>query len=76
MNKAYNLKISTDKPKIIAFKGEQLFRPKIEVNESILGQVKQFDYLGCVLSLTVNQTLTPPPHRPKYQQIPKNLRHY
>ena len=46
----YNLKISTDKTKIMAFKGKHLMRSKIEIDGSIL-QVKQFNYLGCKLSL-------------------------
>jgi len=51
MNKDYNLKISTDKIKIMAFKGKHLVRFKIEIDGSILEQVKQFNYLGCELSL-------------------------
>ena len=51
MNKDYNLKISTDKTEIMAFKGEHLVSSKIEIDGSILEQVKQFNYLGCELSL-------------------------
>ena len=51
MSKEYNFKISTDKTKIMAFKGKNLVRSKIEIDGSILEQVKQFNYLGCVLSL-------------------------
>jgi hypothetical protein len=51
MSKDYNLKISTDKTKIMAFKGKHLVRSKIEIDGSILVQVKQFNYLGCKLSL-------------------------
>ena len=51
MSKDYNLKISTDKTKIMAFKGKHLVCSKIEINRSILEQVKQFNYLGCKLSL-------------------------
>jgi len=51
MSKDYNLKISTDKTKIMVFKGKQLVRSKIEIDWSILEQVKQFNYLGCELSL-------------------------
>ena len=50
MNKAYNLKISTDKTKIMAFKGKHLLLSKIEINGSILEKVKQLNYLGCELS--------------------------
>jgi len=51
MNKDYNLEISTDKTKMMAFKGKHLVRSKIEVDGSILEQVRQFNYLGCELSL-------------------------
>ena len=55
MSKYYNLKISTDKTKIMAFKGKHLVRSKIEIDGSILEQVKQFNYLGCELSLDGEQ---------------------
>ena len=51
MSKDYNLKISTDKTKIMAFKGKHLMHSKIEIDESVLEQVKQFSYLGCELNL-------------------------
>jgi len=51
MSKDYNLKISTGKTKIMAFKGKRLVRSKIEIDGSILEQVKQFNYLGCELIL-------------------------
>jgi hypothetical protein len=51
MCKDYNLKIPTDKTKIMAFKGKCLVRSKTEIGGSILEQVKQFNYLGCELSL-------------------------
>jgi hypothetical protein len=51
MSKAYDLKISADKTKIMAFKGKHLVCSKIEIDGSILEQVKQFNYLGCELSL-------------------------
>jgi len=44
MSKDYNLKISTDKTKIIGFKGKHLLRSKIEIHGSILEQVRQFNY--------------------------------
>ena len=50
MSKDYNLKISTDKTKIVAFKWKGLVRSKIELDGSILEQVKQFNNLGCELS--------------------------
>jgi hypothetical protein len=51
LNQDYNLKISTGKTKIMAFKGKHLVRSKIEIDGSILEKVKQFNYLGCELSL-------------------------
>ena len=50
MRKDYNLKISTDKTKIMVFKGKHLSRSKTEIEGSILEQVRQFNYLGCELS--------------------------
>ena len=35
----------------MAFKGKHLGRSKIEIAGSILEQMKQFNYLGCELSL-------------------------
>ena len=35
----------------MAFKGKHLVRSKIEIDGSVLEQVKQFNYLGCELSL-------------------------
>jgi len=40
-NSHNNLKISTDKTKIMAFKGKCLVRSKIEIDGSILEQVKK-----------------------------------
>jgi hypothetical protein len=51
MSKDYNLKISTTKAKVMAFKGKHLVRSKIKIDVSILEQVKQFNYLACELSL-------------------------
>jgi hypothetical protein len=51
MCKDYNLKISTGRTKIMAFKGKHLVPSKIEIDGSILEQVKQINYLGCELSL-------------------------
>jgi len=50
ISKDNNLKISTDKTKIMACKGKHLMRSKIEINGSILEQVKKFNYFGCELS--------------------------
>ena len=35
----------------MVFKGKHLVSSKIEIDESILEQVKQFNYLGCELNL-------------------------
>jgi len=51
MSKDYNLKISMDKTKIMAFKGKHLVCSEIEIDRSLLEQVKQFNYLGYELSL-------------------------
>jgi hypothetical protein len=51
LSKGYNLKISADKTKTMDFKGKHLVRSKIEIDLSIFEQVKQFNYLGCELSL-------------------------
>jgi hypothetical protein len=36
MSRDYNLKITKDKTKIMAFKGKQFARSKIEIDQSIL----------------------------------------
>jgi len=46
MSKHDNLKISTDKTKIMAFKGKHLVHSKIQIDGSILEEVRQFNYLG------------------------------
>jgi hypothetical protein len=51
MSKDYNLKISTDKTKVMVFKIKHLVRSEIEIDASTLEQVKQFNYLGCEMSL-------------------------
>jgi hypothetical protein len=51
MSKDYILKISTNQTKIMVFKGQHLVRSKIEIDGSILEQVKQFNHLGYELRL-------------------------
>jgi len=51
ISKDYNLKISIDKTKIMAFKWKHLVRSKIEIDGSILEHLRQFNYLGCELNL-------------------------
>jgi len=48
-------------------------RSKIEIEGSILQKVKQFDYLGCELSLDGEPDFD---NKNKNKQIPKNMRHY
>ena len=54
----------------MAFKGKHLVRSKIEIDGSILEQVRQFNYLGCVQSLDGE-----PDFDQKNKQIPRNMRH-
>ena len=69
ISKDYNLKISTDKTKIMTFKGKHLVRSKIEIDGSILEQVRKFNYLECELSLDGE------PDFGEKKQIPRNMRH-
>ena len=71
MSKDYNLKISTDKTKIMAFKGKHLVRSNIEIDGSILEKVKNSITWDANSVWTENQILTK-----KKEQTPKNERHY
>jgi len=44
MCKDCNIKISTDKRQIVVFKGKHLVSSEIEIDGSILQQVRQFNY--------------------------------
>jgi len=68
----FKLKISTDKTKIVAFKGKHLVRSKIEIDGSILEEVRQFNYLGCERCLGGEQDFD----KKINKQIPRNMRHY
>jgi len=57
--------------KIVTFKWKHLVRSKIETDGSILEKVKQFNYLGCELSLDGE-----PDFDKNNKQIPRNMRHY
>jgi hypothetical protein len=72
MSKDYNLKIFTDKTKIMTFKRKCLFLSKIEIDGSILEQVKTFNYVGCELSLDGETDFD----KKNNKQIPKYMRHY
>ena len=54
----------------MTFKRKHFVRTKIEIDGSILDQVKQFNYFGCELSLD-----SEPDFDKKNKQIPKNMRH-
>ena len=71
MNKDYNLKTSTNKTKIMHFKGKHLVRSNIEIDGWVLEKVKQFNYFGCELSSDDE-----PDFDKKYKNIPENMRHY
>jgi len=71
LSKDYNHKISTDKTKIMAFKRKYLVRSKVELDGSILEKLKQFNYLGCELSLDRELDFDK-----KNKQISKHMRHY
>jgi len=73
-SKDYNLKISTDKTKIMAFKGKHLVPSKIEIDGWILEKVRQFNYLGCELSLDGESDFDKK-KKIKNKQIPRNMRH-
>ena len=55
----------------MVFKGKHLVLSKIEIDGSILEELKQFNYFGCELSLDGE-----PDFDKKNKQIPKNIRHY
>ena len=76
MSKDYNLKISTDKTKIMAFKGKHLARSKIEIDGSMLEQVEQFNYLGCEISLDGEPDFDPSPPKKlnRFQRICATVR--
>jgi hypothetical protein len=43
----YNLEISINKSKVVAFKGKYTVRSKIMINKKIIEQVRNCNYLGC-----------------------------
>lgn len=48
--KHYNLEISINKTKVMAFEGKNHIRSKIVINNNSIEQVNAFNYLGCCLS--------------------------
>ena len=54
----YNMKISTNKTKVIAFRGKDNIRSKITVNDEIIEQVNNFKFLGCNINIYKEEDLT------------------
>lgn len=57
ISRQYNLEISTKKTKIFGFVGTDHIRTKIIIENEILEQVHQFNYLGCNVSYQVSNDL-------------------
>ena len=55
--KHYNLKISSSKTKVLAFKGIDTLRAKIILNDKTIEQVNCFNYLGCNISYNKNNDI-------------------
>jgi hypothetical protein len=53
----YNLTVSTAKTKILAPEGKELIKAKIMINNDIIEQVTNFNYLGCQLGSNRNYDL-------------------
>jgi hypothetical protein len=53
--KMYNLKISTTKTKVMAFKGKFLVRTEIIIDNNRLQQVSHFSYLECDITHTLDK---------------------
>jgi hypothetical protein len=51
LSKDYNMRISTDKTKVLALRGKDPIRIKIVINERILDQVLNFNYLDYNMGL-------------------------
>lgn len=54
----YNLKISTTKTQILAFRGKYPVRSKIILNGTTLEQVAAFNYLGCYVTYNEDKDLS------------------
>jgi hypothetical protein len=54
----YNLEISHDKMKNMAFCGKYQIRSKIILNNKTIQQVQSFNYLGCDISFNYNRDLS------------------
>ena len=47
----FNMKISTKKTKVLAFRGKEQARCKIVINNEMIEQVSTFKFLGCTMSI-------------------------
>lgn len=63
----YNLTVSHEKTKVMAFIGKYQIRSKIILNNMILEQVRHFNYLGCDISFDEERDLKQKVH--KFQSI-------
>jgi hypothetical protein len=54
---AYNLEISSNKSKVMAFEGKHPRRSKIVIDNKIIEQVSHFNYLGCDVSYNYDADL-------------------
>ena len=55
--KEYSLNISTNKTKVLAFKGTETIRAKIILERKPIEQVNCFNYLGCHISYWKNEDI-------------------
>jgi hypothetical protein len=67
ISKMYNLKISTQKTKIMAFKGKFPVRSKINIDNCPLEHVRHFNYLGCDVTYAQDEDVNNKLH--KFQNI-------
>jgi hypothetical protein len=61
-----NLETSINKSKVMAFKGKYLVRSKIMINNNIIEQVKNFNYLGCDIQYNYDADLQNKLHKFQY----------
>lgn len=65
--KEYNLIVSVNKTKVMAFKGKESIRTKIVLQNMVLEQVTRFNYLGCEITYGRDRDITSKIH--KFQAI-------
>jgi hypothetical protein len=49
---SYNLEISIENTKVMAFSGKQPMRKKLVLENQVIGQGRKFNFLGCYISLS------------------------